>query len=103
MTRFELVTSRPPGARATKLRYTPTQGYNVMELTLWINIVKDIGWECNELICLLEYLLINSLLYRCAYLVFGVLSLLNLLMYCTPSISRGKFELSEIKVSKCIE
>lgn len=37
--RFELATSRPPDARATKLRYTPKRKHNGDKLTLVILMI----------------------------------------------------------------
>ncbi len=44
--RFELATSRPPDARATRLRYTPN--ISLMGLKAYAGYINDLCFKCNE-------------------------------------------------------
>ena len=43
--RFELATSRPPDARATKLRYTPN--ISLMGIKAYAGYSNDLYFKCN--------------------------------------------------------
>ncbi len=45
--RFELATSRPPDARATKLRYTPKHKFNGDKT--YVRYTNDLSTECNKM------------------------------------------------------
>lgn len=105
---LEPATSRPPDARATRLRYIPifflVRGNSNAEM-----YINDFISDCNDNSAQHSDLRVNCILNHQNYLLIAQpnysvwLCWLNCLIKCTPSIINGKSAFMVIGACNCLE